>query len=51
MSMEELIQELENLRIDISIDGFGCSSSQIMAFERANRMLDDCIQVVKEFVS
>ena len=49
--LEMLLDDLENLRIDIGVEGFGKPQSVIDSYERANRMLDDCIKVVLEHLT
>lgn len=46
--MEELIERLRSLRIGES-DYFGISYETECAYDKANDMLDECLQVVYEF--
>lgn len=46
--LDEILQEMEVLRIDVDVESFGKSRAQIAKYERANEMLDDCIDVVKK---
>ena len=46
----DLLEELENLRIDINNETFG-RVDLAHHFERANEMLDDCIAVATKYVN
>lgn len=47
---EKLIESLNTLRIDVALNSFGDSTGISEAkYMRANEMLDDCIDVVREF--
>lgn len=46
-SISDLFDGLESLRIDINVDGFGRSQSEIKRYESMNNMLDDCIEIIK----
>ena len=47
---EKLIESLNNLRIDVELNSFGDSTGiSEDKYMRANEMLDDCIDVVRDF--
>lgn len=43
----ELFDSLEALRVDIDVDGFDCSDSEINTFNRMNTILDECINIIR----
>lgn len=47
--MDDLIEELETLRIDVEIESFGKNRCYVEKLERANEMLDDCIEIVRNW--
>ena len=49
--MNELLEEIESLRIDVDVESFGKSRMEIEKYQRANEMLDDCISIIRDFVS
>lgn len=48
MSLEDLFDSLEDLRIPDS-DFFGVTEEKRMAYEKANDMLDDCLQIIYNY--
>ena len=49
---EKLVESLESLRIDVELNSFGDPTGiSEEKYTRANEMLDDCIEVVREFFS
>lgn len=48
MNIQELLEELEGLRISES-NYFDVSERKREAYDRANEMLDDCIEIVKTY--
>lgn len=50
MWITELISRLEGLRIDVEANSFGEPYEYEDKLQRANEMLDDCINVVKKFL-
>ena len=51
IDVDELVEELEWLRIDVDMESlYDYRGLKRDKFERANKMLDDCIKVVKIFV-
>lgn len=52
--MEELINELEKLRIEIKdnyLNGFKLTEDDKYTYSKMNDMLDECIEVVKNYYS
>lgn len=49
--MDELLEEIESLRIDVDVESFGKSRMEIEKYQRANEMLDDCISIIRDFVN
>lgn len=49
--MDELLEEIESLRIDVDVESFGKSRTEIEKYQRANEMLDDCISIIRDFVT
>lgn len=48
MNIQELLEELESLRVSDS-NYFDVSESTRDAYDRANEMLDDCINIIKTY--
>ena len=48
MHPEDLFNSLEDLRIPDS-DFFGQSEAKCMAYEKANDMLDECLQIIYNY--
>lgn len=48
MRLSELLDRLEDLRISDS-DFFGKDEATRYAYEKANDMLDDCLQTVRDY--
>lgn len=48
-NIEELLAQLETLRIDVDLESFGEPIETYDKYLRANDMLDDCISIVKKF--
>lgn len=48
MRLSELLDRLEDLRISDS-DFFGKDEATRCAYEKANDMLDDCLQIVHDY--
>ena len=50
INVDNLLEDLEALRIDIDIECQYCDSTGVLRdkYERANEMLDDCLNIIKE---
>lgn len=48
-NLEDLIEELETLRINVEITSFGRGRCYEEKLERANEMLDECIEIVRNW--
>ena len=48
-NIEELLAQLETLRIDVDLESFGEPIETYDKYLRTNDMLDDCISIVKKF--
>lgn len=48
MRLEDLFDSLESLRISDS-DFFGQTDEKRMAYEEANNMLDECLQIIYNY--
>ena len=48
MNLEDLFSRLEDLRIPDS-DFFGQTEEKRMAYEKANNMLDECLQIIYNY--
>lgn len=48
MNLDDLFSSLEDLRI-LDSDFFGQSEAKHMAYEKANDMLDECLQIIYNY--
>ena len=52
INVDNLLEDLEALRIDIDAECQYCDSTGVLRnkYERANEILDDCLNIIKEVV-
>ena len=50
INVDNLLEDLEALRIDIDVECQYCDPMGVLRdkYERANEMLDDCLNIIKE---
>ena len=51
INVDNLLEDLEALRIDIDIECQYCDPTGVLRdkYERANEMLDDCLNIIKNY--